>query len=221
MTTQNSTIAHKTRGRIVRAAEKLFAEKGFRAMTLRDVTKEAGVNLAAVNYHFGSKTNLMRAVIERRFEPINRERLEQLNVQVTGHSPDPVPLESIFEALFRPLFNHAKTARGPDRTLMQMIGRALTEPVDFMRSMHKEFFQELSRRFLGELKRSCPELSDAALQLRFFLAVSTMLGAITEQVRLENISGGKLDGQDLDRICDELTAYVVAGFRQKAGEPTQ
>jgi len=210
----SNNTASKTRSQIVQAAEKLFAEKGFRAMTLRDVTKEARVNLAAVNYHFGSKTKLMRAVIHRRFEPINTQRLARLDALITEHSPAPIPLKAIFEALFRPLFNHAIHANRPDRALIQMIGRALTEPADFMRNMHKEFFVELSHRFINELKRTCPELPDEDLQFRFFLAVSTMLGAITEQVRLENISGGKLDGQDFDKLCNELTAFVVCGFKQ-------
>lgn len=207
-------VADKTRGQIVEAAEKIFAEKGFRAMTLRAVTKAAHVNLAAVNYHFGSKTNLMRAVIQRRIEPINAERLQRLDALVAQHNPMPIPLEQIFESLFRPLFEHATTSSGNDRTFMQMIGRALTEPADFMRNMHKEFFSKLSMRYLCELRRTCPHLSQEALQLRFYLSISTMLGTIIEQVRLENISGGKLSGRELDRICDELTAFVVAGFEQ-------
>lgn len=183
-------------------------------MTLRDVTRAAGVNLAAVNYHFGSKTNLMRAVIRCRIEPINAERLQRLEGLVAEHRPNAVPLEQIFGALFRPLFEHAAGARGKDHTFMQMIGRALTEPADFMRKMHKEFFTELSRRFLAELERACPELSEQDLQLRFYFAVSTMLGTVAEQVRLENISGGKLRGRNLDTLCHELTAFVVAGFKQ-------
>jgi AcrR family transcriptional regulator len=206
--------ANQTRGQIVAAAEKIFADKGFRAMTLRAVTNAAQVNLAAVNYHFGSKTNLMRAVIQHRMEPINAERLKRLNALVAAHSPHPVPLQQIFQALFEPLFDHAVTEKGNDHALMQMIGRALTEPADFVRKMHKEFFAELSMRFLTELKRSCPELSQQQLQLRFYLSVSTMLGTITEQVRLETISDGKFSGRDLDKICDELTSFVVAGFKQ-------
>jgi len=207
-------VADKTRGQIVKAAEKIFAEKGFRAMTLRAVTKAAHVNLAAVNYHFGSKTKLMRAVIRRRIEPINTERLRRLNALIAAHAPSPIPLEDLFNALFRPLFDHATTEKGNDQVFMQMVGRALTEPADFVRNMHKEFFTELSDRFLIELKRSCPELSEQQLQLRFYLAISTMLGTIVEQVRLENISGGKLSGKDLDKLCGELTAFVVAGFKQ-------
>lgn len=183
-------------------------------MTLRDVTRDARVNLAAVNYHFGSKINLMRAVIQRRFEPINAERLRRLNAAILRGGGAPLPLKVIFEALFRPLFDEVKTAEGPDRTLIQMIGRALTEPADFIREMHKEFFFELSRRFVSELKRACPTIDEDELQLRFFLSVSTMLGTITEQVRLENMTAGKLGSTDLDRICDGLTRFVVAGFRQ-------
>ena len=187
-------------------------------MTLREVTKEARANLAAVNYHFGSKANLMHAVIQRRIEPINRERIKRLDACIEKHARSPVPLEEIFEALFRPFFDEAISSKGQDRAFIQMVGRAMTEPAGFMRKMHKEFFVELSRRFMGELKRTCPELSEQDLQLRFFLSVSTMLGAINEQSRLENISGGKLSGKDLDKICDELTAYVVSGFRQESSK---
>ncbi len=210
-----SSVSEKTRIRILRAAEKIFARGGYRAMTLREVTNEANVNLAAVNYHFGSKTNLMRALIRERFEPINRTRLELLDARITEHAPKPVPLEAIYDALFRPLFTGIESAPVNDTTLVQIIGRALTEPADFMRSLHKEFFAELSMRFMAEIKRSCPDLSESQLQYRFFLSISTMIGTLIEQVRLENISGGKLDGTNLDRILQELTAYVVAGFRQK------
>jgi AcrR family transcriptional regulator len=212
------SAATKTRHRILRAAETIFAEKGFRAMTLRDVTREARVNLAAVNYHFGSKINLMRAVIERRFEPINRLRLQQLDDAIVAQGTSPLPLEQIFDALFRPLFDQVETAKGPDRILIQMIGRALTEPADFIRDMHREFFYELTQRFLHELRRTCPELPENELQLRYFLSVSTMLGTITEQVRLENMTNGKLGSGDLDQICDALIRYVVAGFRQTPAE---
>jgi AcrR family transcriptional regulator len=212
------SVASKTRLAILRAAEIIFAQKGFRAMTLRDVTDEAEVNLAAVNYHFGSKINLMRAVIERRFEPINRLRLQQLDDALVALGTSPLPLEQIFDALFRPLFEQVKSTKGPDRILIQMIGRALTEPTDFIREMHREFFYELSQRFLHELRRTCPGLPENELQLRYFLSVSTMLGTITEQVRLENMTDGKLGSGHLDQICDALIRYVVAGIRQTPAE---
>ncbi len=212
---KKGSVSDKTRRRIIRAAEKIFARGGYRAMTLREVTHEARVNLAAVNYHFGSKSNLMRSMIRERFDPINQERLRLLDAAIEQHHPAPVPLEDIFDALFGPLFTGVGDAPVNDSTLTNMIGRALTEPADFMRNLHKEFFAELSMRFIGEIHRSCPELSQEDLQYRFFLSVSTMLGTVIEQVRLEGISGGKLDGSNLDKILSELTAYVVAGFKQQ------
>lgn len=203
----------------MRAAEHLFAEKGFRAMTLRDVTHEAQVNLAAVNYHFGSKQKLMLAVIRNRFEPINVERLKQLDALIAEHAPAPLPVHSIFDALFRPLFETATTETGVDHDLMQMIGRAITEPADFICTMHNEFFAELSLRFMAELKRSCPQISEAAHQYRFFFAISTMIGAIIEQVLLENLSEGTLDPTDFDTLVEELITFTVAGYIQANPKP--
>lgn len=206
--------ANKTRNDIIQATEKLFAAKGFQAMTLRDVTRDARVNLAAVNYHFGSKQNLMLAVIRNRFEPINEERIRRLEALSDDFHPNPIPLEAIFDALFQPLFEAAAKDDASDVILIQMIGRAITEPADFLCAMHKEFFAELTRRFMIEIKRSCSTLSDEQLEYRFFFAISTMIGTIVEKNRLERISGGKLDSPNLDRTVRELTAFVVSGFLQ-------
>ncbi|CAA6692763.1 MULTISPECIES: TetR/AcrR family transcriptional regulator [unclassified Lentimonas] len=211
--------ADKTRCDIMRAAEQLFAEKGFRAMTLRDVTREAQVNLAAVNYHFGSKQKLMLAVIRNRFEPINVERLKQLDALIAEHAPESVPVHAIFGALFRPLFESASSETGVDDGLMQMIGRAITEPADFISTIHKELFTELSLRFMAELQRSCPHLSAVAHHYRFFFAISTMIGAIIEQVLLENLSEGTLDPTDFDTLVEELITFTVAGYIQGNPKP--
>ena len=210
----NCSVSEKTRQRILGAAGKVFAQGGYRAMTLRQVTHEAKVNLAAVNYHFGSKMNLMRALLRDRFEPINQQRRQLLDQQIKAHAPDPVPLSIIYDALFRPLFTGIGSASDNDTNLIQIISRALTEPAEFIRGLHKEFFADLSKRFMSEIQRSCPELSPEQIQYRFFLSVSTMIGTVIEQVHLETISDGKLDGKNLDIILNELNTFVVAGFQQ-------
>ena len=211
----NCSVSDKTRQRILGAAGKVFARGGYRAMTLRQVTHEAKVNLAAVNYHFGSKLNLMRALLRDRFEPINQQRHHLLDQQIEAHSPNPVPLSIIYDTLFRPLFTGIGSASDKDTNLIKIIGRAITEPAEFMRGLHKEFFADLSKRFMNEIQRSCPELSPEQIQYRFFLSVSAMIGTVIEQVRLETVSDGKLDGNNLDIILKELTTFVVAGFQQR------
>ncbi|MGJ8650066.1 MAG: TetR/AcrR family transcriptional regulator [Opitutaceae bacterium] len=212
----NPSISDKTRQKIIRTTEKLFAEKGFRAMTLRDVTREAKVNLAAVNYHFGSKSKLILEVIRDRIEPINEERLKRLDQLIEQYAPQPVPVNSIFDSLFRPLFESDGAGSGPNPALIQMIGRAFTEPADFMRGMHRDLFRDLTQRYLAELHRSCPDMTIETLQYRFFLSISTMLGATIDQVILENLSESKLGPRNYDRVVTELINYASAGFEQSA-----
>ena len=97
-------------------------------------------------------------------------------------------------------------------SLVQIIGRALTEPAGFMREIHKEFFAELSHKFIREIGRTRPDLSETVIQFRFFYSVSTMIGTVVEPVRLEALTGGKFRGDDLDTICAQLTSFVVAGY---------
>src|SRR5579872_4743200 len=96
--TTEVSIPLDTKIRILNAAEKLFGLKGFDATSLRDITAEAQVNLAAVNYHFQSKDSLINAIIERRLEPVNRLRLEML--EAAGSSPS---VEQVVEAFLAPV----------------------------------------------------------------------------------------------------------------------
>lgn len=203
------SAAEKTRRRIIKAAEQLFAEKGFQAMTLREVTCQAGVNLAAVNYHFGSKTALMREVIGAYVIPVNAERIKRLDALCAQQPPHTPPVDHIFDSLIRPLFEHARQSNFP-----QVVGRAMTDPAQFMREMHKEFFIALSIRYMQELQRSCPQLDGETIKYRFYLAVSTMIGSVMDQVRLENLFGCKLEPAKLDKVVDELVQFVAAGFQQ-------
>src|SRR5947208_6015283 len=91
-----------TKIRILDAAEELFAEKGME-LSLRTITSKAGVNLAAVNYHFQSKETLIDAMIERRIGPINRNRLEMLDALEREFPDGPLPLEGILRAFLAPL----------------------------------------------------------------------------------------------------------------------
>ncbi|MFT4902218.1 MAG: AcrR family transcriptional regulator [Lentimonas sp.] len=203
------TTTANTRSRIIRAAEKLFSEKGFQAMTMREVTELAQVNLAAINYHFGSKSALIHEVIGTHVNPINQERRRQLKTLQLHYQAQPIPVELIFDSLMRPLFKHAAKGKFP-----QLVGRAMAEPSKFMQAMHKEFFAELSAQYMQELQRSCPHLNGETVTYRFFLAVSTMIGTIIDQVRWETLFGSKLDRTKLDRVVEELVQFIAAGFKQ-------
>src|SRR5579871_5345079 len=106
----NATLGKpvSTKDRILDTAERLFARDGFEATSLRAITAEAGVNLAAVNYHFQSKEALVRAVIGRRMGPVNEKRLAMLDACETAAGDGPLPLEGVLEAFVRPVLEIAR-----------------------------------------------------------------------------------------------------------------
>src|ERR1051325_3893135 len=116
-----------TKTKILDAAEKLFGVKGFEATSLRDITAEAQVNLAAVNYHFQSKDSLIDAMIERRLEPVNRRRLEML------HAAGPTPsVEQVVEAFLAPVVMMEVLPAVP------LIGRVFSNPNQFVERVYKK-----------------------------------------------------------------------------------
>src|SRR5579864_6361354 len=110
-----------TKTRILEAAEKLFGSKGFDATSLRDITAEADVNLAAVNYHFQTKDSLIDAVIARRIEPINDKRRAMLDT--AGPNPS---VEQILIAFLAPVLFEDITQIAP------LMGRILATPDFFI-----------------------------------------------------------------------------------------
>src|SRR5215831_11647334 len=114
-----------TKERILNAAERLFSRHGVEATSLRAITAEAGVNLAAVNYHFQSKDALVQAVIASRMAPINERRLALLDACESVALPHPPPISGILEAFLLPVLE-APALHSPD--FGPILGRLYTEP---------------------------------------------------------------------------------------------
>src|SRR5579871_2103764 len=124
-----------TKTRILDAAEKLFGEKGFDATSLRDITAEADVNLAAVNYHFQSKESLIEAVVVRSANPVNQQRLEML--EAAGPHPT---VEQIVEAFVGPILEYDFQPMAP------LMARVMASP-EVMKRIFSRHMESLSSRF--------------------------------------------------------------------------
>src|ERR1700728_3725650 len=123
-----------TKDRILDTAEHLFARDGFDATSLRAITAEAGVNLAAVNYHFQSKEALVQAVIGRRMGPVNAQRLALLDAYEAEAGDDAVPVAKILDAFLRPV---VEMVGSHAHEFVPMIGRLYTEPGEFAVRLYK------------------------------------------------------------------------------------
>src|ERR1035438_1749636 len=184
-----------TKTRLLDTAERLFAQHGIEATSLRIITREAGVNLAAVNYHFQSKEALMHAVIARRLDPINEERLAMLDAVEAEAGDGPLPLDQVLDALLRPIF---EMLSGPAKEFAPMMSRIFTESSDLTEKVFQKHLAHMSARFFPALERAIPHLPRTELLWR----MQFMMGAVAHTVGgakvLRVISSGMCDSSDVE-----------------------
>ncbi len=202
--------ASDTKLRILNAAEKLFAQHGLAATSLRAITAEAGVNLASVNYHFRSKEELIRAMYRRRLAPINQRRLEMLDQAEREAAPKPAPLEKILDALLDPLLE----AKGSDAGagVQVLLGRVYAEPGGIAVQMLKEQMAEAGQRFGAALHRALPKLSRAELAWRMHFVIGALAHTLVAGKLLEYISGGECSADDTEGAHRNMIAFALAGL---------
>lgn len=208
-----------TKHQILDAAEELFAAAGFAATSLRAVTSAAGVNLAAVNYHFGSKEGLIQAVFARRLEPLNHERLQRLDHLLTDRAGSTPALEDLLRALFEPALRMALEPGGAH--FLRLMGRMHADP-DALATTGAvlELFTELRDRFLPEFEKVLPGLRREELLWRLHFVFGAMANTMTGRSTLEWLSRGLCRTDDPDAVVARLIAFAAAGLRAPSGSPT-
>ncbi len=205
-----------TRERILDAAERLFAAHGFAGTSLRAVTGEAGANLAAVHYHFGTKEDLLKAVLDRVVVPVNRERLEMLEQVEAEAGEEPPSLEGILEAFIAPDLRLIRDLGERGVIITRFLGRSYTEPAEMVQALSREHYEELGERFLEAFARALPELPRAELNLRFELVVGVLTYILADAGRRDEHTH---DLSDVDGMVGRLVAFLAAGLRAPVTAP--
>lgn len=206
-----SKTQFSTKERILDAAETLFAQYGFGGTSLRQVTSQADVNIAAVNYHFGSKENLVNEVFRRRMDEMSAQRLSQLQAAV---SADMTNLDAILAAFVEPALAMAQDRHGGG-AFIRVIARAYAEKNDGLRRFLSEQYGHVLREFAKAISGCMPGLSKEELYWRLdFLAGSLTyamadFGMIKRPVGVSEVEHRK-------RAAQELIRFASAGF--KAGK---
>ena len=163
-----------TRDRILAAAETLFAQRGFDGASLRQLTTAAGVNLAAVNYHFGSKEKLVEEVFRRRLDTLNADRLTALAQLGDNH---PGTLEEVLAAYIRPAMALAHDGNGV--LFMRVLARAFAEHDGTLRQFLSDNYGHVMRQFTAEFARLLPHLSKPELYWRIDLVTGALTHAMS------------------------------------------
>ena len=196
-----------TREKILDAAETLFIEHGFAATSLRAIAAQAEVNLAATNYHFGSKMGLLSAVCHRTIEPINTLRLSKL--KVLEESEDSLTIRGILESLFMPLIES-----GPRQNLTAIMGRIYSEPESITKPIMETEFSEVAMRFQAALAKVLPDIPQDVLRWRFHFMIGSMIHLLQFQSPLIAPSPAQLT-----LGIHELIEYSIAGLTHHGVTP--
>jgi AcrR family transcriptional regulator len=209
----SASLPAATKDRILEAAETLFMEQGFEATPLRAITAAAGVNLAAVNYHFGSKEELFQAVLTRRLDPMNQQRVALLAELERAHAPAPVPCEHILSALFRPALELARDRRRGGSNFLRLLGRAYADPAPFIRQFLSQQYAEMIARFKAAFGHALPSLPKRELswRLHFMMGALSYTLAGTDALKLiAELAPGDEPNDEL--LLRRLAPFLLAGL---------
>jgi len=207
----------ETKARILDSAEKLFAEHGFAATSLRQITTDAGVNLAAVNYHFQSKESLILAVLMRKMGPINERRLELLDEVEAEAGDDQLSLEAVLGAFLLPVLE----AKGSGVQLCdfpRLMGRMYTEPGDWMTRIFPQAFAPVIARFHPAFKRTLPGSTVEDIGWGLHFSIGAMAHYLAGGALLTLVSQGLADPADTEAAMPRLVTYMAAGLRALTAE---
>lgn len=204
----SSSTQFSTKDRILSAAEELFAQHGFSGTSLRQVTGRADVNIAAVNYHFGSKENLVNEVFRRRMDEMSAQRLEALKVALQEH---PGELEPILAAFIEPALAVARQGQG-GAAFVRVIARAYAEKNDGLRKFLSERYGHVLRDFARAMGSCLPGLNKEELYWRLDFLAGALTYAMADFGLIKRPSGVQ-EKAHRERAARELIRFAAAGFK--------
>lgn len=200
-----------TKDRILHAAEDLFAQQGFAATSLRQVTSRADVNIAAVNYHFGSKDNLVNEVFRRRMDVMSAQRLDALrNTLDTA----PGQLEPILAAFVEPALAMAQDRHGGG-AFIRVIARAYAESNTGLRKFLSDQYGHVPREFAKAIHACVPALGKEELYRRLDFLSGALTYAMADFGLIKRPAGVS-DATHRQRAAKALIRFAVAGFHADA-----
>ncbi|MFW5662034.1 MAG: TetR/AcrR family transcriptional regulator [Oceanicaulis sp.] len=205
----------RTRERLLDAAEKLFAEKGYYGVTVRAIAREADSDPALVAYYFGGKRELFDAVLLRRADELNSIRLDWLARCEREAGPDGPAVEDVIAAFTGPLLDRSANGGPGWKSYFALVGQVTNSPEWGVAIMSK-YFDPIVRRFLEAVKRSLPDMSDEELFWSYHFLSGALVLTFAETGRVDSLSGGLCRSSDLEAVHDRMPDFLGAGFRRLA-----
>lgn len=203
----------ETRQCVLETAERLFAERGIAGVSIRDITQAAKVNLAAINYHFGSKQALAAEVFNHCIGPLNDRRLELLDEVEKKAGDKPLKLELVLEAMIRPAVERGFDQQQDNETFLRLTGRCLSEPNPEIEQLVRENFEKLIRRFDAAFLRALPGLQSEELFWRIKFIVGALHYSLLTCGKQKALPAKMRKALDAEGLIQRLVTFTAAGLR--------
>lgn len=207
--------SQETKQRILDAAEALFARDGFSSVTVRQIMKQAGADVALAYYHFESKRDLFDAVLMRRAELMNAVRHAALDEVEQRHPDDAPTLEEIIGAFTNPLLDLLANDHEQWQHYFALIAQVNNSP-EWGGALMTKYFDPLVRRFLDAIRHALPDSSEADLFWSYHFLSGALTLTFAETGRIDNLSNGVCRSSDMQAISERLPAFIAAGFQRLA-----
>lgn len=214
--TRKTTRMRDQRELILEVAERLCGEHGLEAVSVRDIAAEAGVNLSAINYYYGSRQNLLMTIFNVRAAEVEREREALLAPLLASPQPG---LRDILRAMLTPLARW-RVPESERRPALQFLCRALTAADPDIRAKIAGGVKGF-RKIIPALQRALPHLSEEELCWRFHFMMSIEHMNPWDVDRLEILSDGQCRASDMEESLERAIDFAEAGFRAPARTPTR
>ncbi len=199
-----------TKNKILDAAEQLFSDKGFNGTSLREITSQAEVNLAAVNYHFGSKKELIKAVMSRYMNELS-PRLESVLLAICEDEQQPT-LVDVFSAFVEPLLHLNDFKENGTSIFLQLLGRGYTDSQGFLRWFLTTQYPEVIANFTKAVHKAYPELTAEEMFWRLHFTMGTIVFTMSSSEALIDIAKSDFNNDlDIAGVIQQVIPYVAAG----------
>jgi AcrR family transcriptional regulator len=204
---------NETQVRILDAAEELFMQHGFEGASMRMLTARADVNLAAINYHFGSKDALIEAVFRRRLDPMNAARIAELDRLEADAQGRPLAAERIIRAFIGPSLTLIADAKCGGRNFIRLLGRTYTDPSKSIRHLIGALYEPAMARFKAAFEKALPQMPADELVWRMHFMFGTLAYTLAATDTVQLIAGCKPEDRYDARLLEErLAAFLLAGL---------
>ena len=204
-----------TQIKLIEAAEMEFAERGFHGTSVRDITARAGVNVAAVNYHFESKEGLFVAMIRHRTEPIDTLRMKMFKDELKASNGEPIPLDKLVEIMVRPLVDAYHGGAG-SKAFIRAMERGMADEENLCEPLFRSVIGEFIATFRHELGRTLNHVPGDIVD-HCFAHILTCVGGTFRQRSFPNNRNSSLTFPDADLLCAFVRGGVESLISSKQG----